>query len=61
MFMMTCHLGHETKIQMSWSHLTSLYRDSAQLVERPLFDREVAGSISGRVIPKTLKMVLDGL
>ena len=26
----------------------------AQLVERPLYDREVAGSIPGRVIPKTL-------
>ena len=30
----------------------------AQLVERPLCDREVAGSIPSRVIPKTLKMVL---
>ena len=33
----------------------------AQLVERPLCDREVAGSIPGRVIPKTLKMVLAAL
>ena len=30
-------------------------------VERPLCDREVAGSIPGRVIPKTLKMVLAAL
>ena len=33
----------------------------AQLVERPLGDREVAGSIPSRVIPKTLKMVLAAL
>ena len=33
----------------------------AQLIERPLCDREVAGSIPGRVIPKTLKMVLAAL
>ena len=33
----------------------------AQLVERPLCDREVAGSIPGLVIPKTLKMVLAAL
>ena len=31
------------------------------MVERPLCDREVAGSIPGRVIPKTLKMVLAAL
>ena len=31
------------------------------VVERPLCDREVAGSIPGRVIPKTLKMVLAAL
>ena len=31
------------------------------LVERPLRDREVVGSIPGRVIPKTLKMVLAAL
>ena len=29
--------------------------------KRPLSDREVAGSIPGRVIPKTLKMVLAAL
>ena len=33
----------------------------AQLVEHPLYDREVAGSIPGRVISKTLKMVLAAL
>ena len=33
----------------------------AQLVERLLCDREVAGSIPGRVIPVTLKMVVAAL
>ena len=37
------------------------YRHSGSVVERPLCDREVAGSIPGRVIPKTLKMVLAAL
>ena len=32
-----------------------------QLVERPLCEREVVGSIPGRVISKTLKMVLAAL
>ena len=36
-------------------------RHSGSVVERPLCDREVAGSIPGRVIPKTLKMVLVAL
>ena len=31
------------------------------VVECPLCDREVAGSIPGQVIPKTLKMVLAAL
>ena len=30
-----------------------------QMVERPLREREVVGSIPGRAIPKALKMVLD--
>ena len=30
----------------------------AQLLERPICVRQVVGSIPGRVIPKTLKMVL---
>ena len=38
-----------------------VYRHSGSVVERPLCDREVAGSIPGRVIPKTLKMVLAAL
>ena len=29
----------------------------AQMVERPLWEREVWGSIPGRAIPKALKMV----
>ena len=33
----------------------------AQLIERPLCDWEVAGSIPSRVIPKTLKMVIAAL
>ena len=36
-------------------------RHSGSVVERPLCDREVAGSIPGQVIPKTLKMVLAAL
>ena len=39
----------------------SEYRHSGSVVERPLCDREVADSIPGRVIPKTLKMVLAAL
>ena len=34
---------------------------SGSVVERPLCDREVAGSIPDRVIPKTFKMVLAAL
>ena len=37
------------------------YRHSGSVVERPLCDWEVAGSIPGRIIPKTLKMVLAAL
>ena len=33
----------------------------AQLLERPVCEREVVGSIPGRVIPKTFKMVLAAL
>ena len=33
----------------------------AQLVERPFCDWDVAGSIPGRVLPKTLKMALAAL
>ena len=36
-------------------------RHSGSVVERPLCDREVAGSIPRQVIPKTLKMVLAAL
>ena len=36
-------------------------RHSGSVVERPLCDREDAGSIPGRVIPKNLKMVLAAL
>ena len=33
----------------------------AQLLERPVCVREVVGSIPGRVIPKTLKIILAAL
>ena len=33
----------------------------AQLIERPISGQEVAGSIPGRVIPKTLELVLVSL
>ena len=46
---------------MEYILITYLYRHSGSVVERPLCDREVAGSIPGRVIPKTLKMVLAAL
>ena len=36
-------------------------RHSGSVVERPLCVREVAGLIPGRVIPKTLKMVLAAI
>ena len=36
-------------------------RHSGSVVERPLCDREVVGLILGRVIPKTLKMVVAAL
>ena len=42
-------------------YLVSTNRHSGLVVEHPLCDREVAGSIHGRVIPKTLKMVLAAL
>ena len=42
-----------------YSLFPNLY--SGSVVERPLCDREVAGSIPGRVIPETLKMVLAAL
>ena len=36
-------------------------RHSTSVVVRPLCNQEVAGSIPGRVIPKTLKMLLAAL
>ena len=43
------------------SPICLLDRHSGSVVERPLCDREVAGSIPGQVIPKTFKMVLAAL
>ena len=51
-------IGHEI---FSTVILSLTNRHSGSVVERPLCDREVAGSIPGRVIPKTLKMVLAAL
>ena len=42
-------------------YLGKCNRHSGSVVERPLCDREVEGSIPGRVIPKTSKMVLAAL
>ena len=36
-------------------------RTVAPLTERPLCDRDVVGSIPGRVIPETLKVVFGAL
>ena len=38
-----------------------VYRQNGSVVERPLCDREVAGSIHGRVIPMTIKIELAAL
>ena len=54
-----CFYGDLEKIIPELSSAT--HRHSGSVVERPLCDREVAGSIPGRVIPKTLKMVLAAL
>ena len=43
------------------NHCFSVFRHSGSVVERLLCDREVVGSIRGRVIPKTSKMVLAAL
>ena len=53
-----CFYGERMKVSFSYK---CMYRHSGSLVKRPLCDREVAGSIPGRVIPKTLKMVLAAL
>ena len=45
----------------SYQSKITLDRHSGSVVERPLCDREVAGSIPSRVIPMTLKMVLAAL
>ena len=49
-----------SRICLKLDHVGS-NRHSGSVVERPLCDREVAGSIPGQVIPKTLKMVLAAL
>ena len=57
-----CSVYIPPNFHLETEHLdTLLNRHSGLVVERPLCDREVAGSIPGRVIPKTLKMVLAAL
>ena len=58
-FAVILHLSLIQKAQLSvyWHK----YRHSGSVVERLLCDLEVAGSIPGLVIPKTLKMVLAAL
>ena len=50
-------------VTLSCQSLSSLWLAGtmAELVERPLCDRKVAGSIPGRVIPKNLKVILAAL
>ena len=43
------------------TYFSEANRHSGSVVEHSLCDREVAGSIAGWVIPKTLKMVLAAL
>ena len=51
-----------SNVETVLTHLSQVdYRHSGSVVECPLCDREVVGSIPGRVIPKTLKMVLAAL
>ena len=49
------------KYKKTVTSLSSPGRHSGSVVERPLCDQEVVGSIPGRVITKTLKMVLAAL
>ena len=59
-----CNIEYTYKTYTYEANLTEfpmVYRHSGSVVERPLCDREVAGLIPGRVIPKTLKMVLAAL
>ena len=53
----------QTDHSIPWVHYLMFIvdRHSGLVVEHPLCDREVAGSIPGRVIPKALKMVLAAL
>ena len=57
---MSCSVREGLRLSPSLSP-HAVYRHSGSVVERPLCDREVEGSIPGRVIPKTLKMVLAAL
>ena len=67
--LLKCFVEKQRKKNNNYSHIVIHYfinyrsqdRHSGSVVERPLCDREVAGSIPGRVIPKTLKMVLAAL
>ena len=54
-------LRHQIVGDIRQTHRAMKYKSNNSVVERPLCDREVAGLIPGRVIPKTLKMVLAAL
>ena len=51
----TCFEQHSPRLEVVFTGIV------AQLIELLLYDPEVAGSILGRVIPKTSKMVLAAL
>ena len=51
----------DTSLILNISIKEALDRHSGSVVERPLCDWEVAGSIPGHIISKTLKMVLAAL
>ena len=65
MFNVICNVYYHKKKQLLIVRVCYLYiryilsiyahRHSGSVVERPLCDREVVGSIPGRVIPKSLK------
>ena len=50
--------GHESRDRECWALFDLRPARIAQLVERRLAEREVVGSIPGRVKPKTLKLVV---
>ena len=56
-FTNTCKLVSAGFIRMEGPILSHVTGPAGSVVEHPLRDREVVGSIPGRAIPKALKMV----